>query len=73
MINGNLFKDNNDYKNVSEVLYGKIDDIKVYYKNSQNTYIDNAVKVVQYYVNALKLDEYLYKFRTSKQNYETNC
>ena len=65
-INGNLFNDKDDYKKVSDVLCDKIEDIKDYYGNNQNTYIDNAVKVVQHYVNALKLDEYLFDCRKSK-------
>ena len=48
----------------------KLGKIKEHCENKKDRYIDNAVTVIQYYVNALKLDEYLFKFRECKREYE---
>ena len=40
------------------------------YITNINQYIDNAVEIVQCYVNALKLNEYLFQFRECKRKYD---
>ena len=57
-------------ENVGDFLQNKLSALKVQYKDLYHKYIDDAVKVIQEYVKTLRLDEELYEFRQSKQEYD---
>ena len=83
-INGKPYKSKDEYIEKTKDVFGVLNNGKLYKLSTHygkygklglsiKDDLLKAVRDIQKYVNALKLNEYLYKFRTSKQNYETNC
>ena len=79
MINGNnLPADKAGYSDQTQNVYNmlkhdKMQQLYTYYKQYDQTglKLSRAIRDIQQYVDALKLNEYLYEFRTSKWKYKT--
>ena len=73
---GQPYYDESDYadklSDVQTFLKKKLKLLKAHYENQYNGAIDNAVKEIQEYVKALKLNEELYEFRQSKLQYDSD-